>query len=60
MNPIRCQATSFALVLACVPLWTASGAELGARQIIGTIGLGCISLTRRQIPSFTCLRPCGG
>src|ERR1700678_1054608 len=32
--------TSFAFILGCVPLWTASGAGAGARQIIGTTVIG--------------------
>jgi len=29
--------TSFAFILGCVPLWTASGAGAVARQILGTV-----------------------
>jgi len=32
--------TSFAFILGCVPLWTASGAGSVARQIMGTIVIG--------------------
>src|SRR5262249_16425322 len=32
--------TSFAFILGCVPLWTASGARAGARQIMGTTVIG--------------------
>src|SRR6202035_4235277 len=32
--------TSFAFVLGCVPLWTASGAGAVARQIMGTVVIG--------------------
>jgi len=32
--------TSFAFILGCVPLWTASGAGAIARQIIGTTVIG--------------------
>jgi HAE1 family hydrophobic/amphiphilic exporter-1 len=32
--------TSFAFVLGCVPLWTASGAGSVARQIMGTTVIG--------------------
>ena len=32
--------TSFAFILGCVPLWTASGAGSIARQIMGTIVIG--------------------
>src|SRR5258708_9790540 len=32
--------TSFAFILGCVPLWTASGAGSVARQIMGTAGIG--------------------
>jgi HAE1 family hydrophobic/amphiphilic exporter-1 len=32
--------TSFAFILGCVPLWTASGAGSAARQIMGTIVIG--------------------
>src|SRR6202021_3237487 len=32
--------TSFAFILGCVPLWTASGAGSGARQIMGTTAMG--------------------
>ena len=29
--------TSFAFILGCVPLWTASGAGAAARRILGTV-----------------------
>jgi len=32
--------TSFAFILGCVPLWTASGAGSVARQIMGTAVIG--------------------
>jgi len=32
--------TSFAFILGCVPLWTASGAGAVARQIMGTTVIG--------------------
>jgi len=32
--------TSFAFILGCVPLWTASGAGAIAREIIGTTVIG--------------------
>ena len=32
--------TSFAFILGCVPLWTASGAGSVARQIMGTTVIG--------------------
>src|SRR5260370_1568042 len=32
--------TSFAFILGCVPLWTASGAGSVARQIMGTVVIG--------------------
>ena len=32
--------TSFAFILGCVPLWTASGAGAIARQVIGTTVIG--------------------
>ncbi len=32
--------TSFAFILGCVPLWTASGAGAAARQILGTVVVG--------------------
>lgn len=32
--------TSFAFILGCVPLWTASGAGSAARQILGTVVVG--------------------
>ena len=32
--------TSFAFILGCVPLWTASGAGAAARQIMGTTVIG--------------------
>jgi HAE1 family hydrophobic/amphiphilic exporter-1 len=32
--------TSFAFILGCVPLWTASGAGSAARQIMGTVVIG--------------------
>jgi hydrophobic/amphiphilic exporter-1 (mainly G- bacteria), HAE1 family len=32
--------TSFAFILGCVPLWTATGAGAVARQIMGTTGIG--------------------
>src|SRR5213076_817754 len=32
--------TSFAFILGCVPLWTASGAGAVARQIMGTAVIG--------------------
>ena len=32
--------TSFAFILGCIPLWTASGAGSVARQIVGTIVIG--------------------
>jgi HAE1 family hydrophobic/amphiphilic exporter-1 len=35
--------TSFAFILGCVPLWTASGAGAVARQIIGTTVIGGMS-----------------
>src|SRR5260370_35659904 len=34
--------TSFAFILGCVPLWTATGAGSGARQIMGTTAIGGI------------------
>jgi HAE1 family hydrophobic/amphiphilic exporter-1 len=34
--------TSFAFILGCVPLWTASGAGSVARQIMGTTVIGGI------------------
>jgi len=38
MRPILM--TSFAFILGCVPLWTASGAGSVARQIMGTTVIG--------------------
>jgi hydrophobic/amphiphilic exporter-1 (mainly G- bacteria), HAE1 family len=35
--------TSFAFILGCVPLWTASGAGSVARQIMGTVVIGGMS-----------------
>jgi HAE1 family hydrophobic/amphiphilic exporter-1 len=32
--------TSFAFILGCVPLWTASGAGAIARQVMGTAVIG--------------------
>jgi hydrophobic/amphiphilic exporter-1 (mainly G- bacteria), HAE1 family len=32
--------TSFAFILGCIPLWTASGAGAVARQIMGTTVIG--------------------
>jgi HAE1 family hydrophobic/amphiphilic exporter-1 len=32
--------TSFAFILGCVPLWTASGAGAVARQVMGTTVIG--------------------
>jgi hypothetical protein len=32
--------TSFAFILGCVPLWTASGAGAVGRQILGTVVIG--------------------
>ena len=32
--------TSFAFILGCVPLWTASGAGRSSRQIMGTTVIG--------------------
>jgi HAE1 family hydrophobic/amphiphilic exporter-1 len=34
--------TSFAFILGCVPLWTATGAGSVARQIMGTTVIGCM------------------
>src|SRR5262249_45783485 len=35
--------TSFAFILGCVPLWTASGAGAVARQIMGPAVIGCMA-----------------
>jgi multidrug efflux pump subunit AcrB len=32
--------TSFAFILGCVPLWTASGAGAVARRVLGTVVIG--------------------
>jgi HAE1 family hydrophobic/amphiphilic exporter-1 len=32
--------TSFAFILGCVPLWTASGAGAVGRQVLGTVVIG--------------------
>jgi HAE1 family hydrophobic/amphiphilic exporter-1 len=39
--------TSFAFILGCVPLWTASGAGSIARQIMGTMVIGGTTSSKR-------------
>ena len=35
--------TSFAFILGCVPLWTASGAGAAARRVVGSCVIGGMS-----------------
>ena len=51
--------TSFAFMLGCVPLWTASGAGAVSRQILGTVVIGGMlavtAISTFLIPALFCL-----
>jgi HAE1 family hydrophobic/amphiphilic exporter-1 len=49
--------TSFAFILGCVPLWTATGAGAVARQIMGTTVIGGMLAASEPVPPALPARP---